>query len=894
MSEYSHSCPLGKTCPKISDPAHCKAYVHVKPACTRGSACTDLSEEHNAEYFHPGASSSSSSSSCSWRVACNTPWCSDVTPKHRRTYAHGPVWLPHIKTSMVNVRNPTPAVTYGMWVPGDLWRADFAWNTTKMLRALKEKGNAPSRTAENVRSVAQWVRTLRPVVRMSNMEFSNTLRIGWLSSTEMKGAMWTNAGDIVESVFRRSAVSEVLANLPPSTAAAFRKYGRRFVKSAHKLSEKAVNNSLNPDYCANKNATAVFQQRTTQSSDDMAAFAHARISLVQLLDSINPGGGEAIVNNYESAINSVMTAVIALVLSIKPSTPEDENVGSRYTIPALLGDLASAEALEQQKDDNEIALVIRQEVMFHPDFFITPVRATLYPAARYASSKDGALQRPWAGPEMAWDAEGGSNSYFHARLHPSDPRWAEALAKEWICRVSVKNGVSPERVTLNDVKRFLYAQRPEYGPEAHLPCCVPLEYVEQIVCTTKTFITNDIKPIYEALAGIVKKYPDMKTAVKGCRDYIESNGTSASLPASEALGMHVLQDTPSPALPAMYGFSFTVEKEVEHFLPATLSISSPVVHFAFSVRGGPFSVALKTIGNLTPPQGVMPRAVTFHVGTAVDKSDIDTFGEDCEIDSLRVFNGSHGCSLAPVYEDPGFNKGTPQSDFVQYILTVDYAKQMFFFHHWGPSALCTSHVVASVKMEAPNDRYSYVSFASWTRYGRRPIVLNASEILATSQFAPLFGLEREKGHSLDESAQVSFPQTKTVVKKFAALPLCKDPINCPLYRCGLRCSHPKCKKHIGEYSHICCYGRVCYSFNDKNHCKWNRHLVKPDCPDGSQCTKLSDPLHRLEFFHPGEWDYLITCKLNSCGHKNQPSHTKKYCHNPPSYPKFTEFYEKEM
>lgn len=884
--------------------------------CPNGVNCADLSEEHSAAYAHGQNGKKGFGSE---RRECENLWCNDTSAGHRHSYSHSLSKLPPVCVTMTNVRKPTSGTEYGVWVPDDIWHMNFAYNTSKALSAMKDY--AKGKFSSNVREVAQWARGLRPVIRMSADQFKNVLATGVLLSVNMKEAIWFNAGDLVEVALKRPEIAEVLKGRSLNTIHRIRKYGKCFAKSKiFEISQKLISDGKK--YKGNEFGISIMQKTTAPGADSELNARGAEVKFTELL--VQEKIDNSFAGKYESIIMSMLKIISGEIFSHQEPSIAESSLGSRYTIPAVLGDLAAAHkdfsASTSKGGSKEIAIVIRQELMFHPDSFLTTINQKVYFDGEYACSNGGMLNRPWLGNNKVWNGEG-DRHYFTSKLHPSDPRWTEVLAMDWILRTSLATRKDIRNVTLVDVKGFLGKQRREHVPEAHLPQCIPIEYVENIAVLSSTYkeiadtASKEAKEMLLVLdkAEVIKQYQNSGALASGCFEITEKAASLGTAPASEVLGMH-LKDSPDCALPAMHGFTFVLSSNSEHFLPATLSLTGKVVHFAFSACGGPFTVSLKNIGDLVPQQDLVSHAVTFYIGSMSDDEDDDDINaivESCEFDSLRITNRNPGSSTKPVYINEEFNKGLRQgSRFVQYIITADYENKKFTISHWGPSALCAREV-GSIDMEFPEERYSYVSFSTQIKHSTQPVIFNACEVLPTSKFAPIYGLKRvemEESDDDDDDAIVlkSGVKPQNVVptgspkkvapalsmKKFSSLPLCSDPFNCEEYRNYV--NNKIIRGHVKETSHICLYGKTCKFLNDKDHCLHNRHLMKPVCPDGDQCDKLCDPMHRLKFFHQGIWDYLITCRHKNCRDKDNQEHCKKYCHDPPEYPVQTAFYESEL
>lgn len=104
------------------------------------------------------------------------------------------------------------------------------------------------------------------------------------------------------------------------------------------------------------------------------------------------------------------------------------------------------------------------------------------------------------------------------------------------------------------------------------------------------------------------------------------------------------------------------------------------------------------------------------------------------------------------------------------------------------------------------------------------------------------------------------------------------------------CPHLFCDKaernkdvdHINKFIHVCRYGVKCRDLDKPEHRKNYVHFNKPLCKD-TTCNNCSS-LHRAEYSHPNEWDYLMPCRHQQNCNKVDLDHKKKYSHDKPCFP----------
>ena len=201
----------------------------------------------------------------------------------------------------------------------------------------------------------------------------------------------------------------------------------------------------------------------------------------------------------------------------------------------------------------EVAVVFREGISRHPDFFMTPVAAMGYYQGWYVKNSNVGTDRPWAGEAKAW-RNGGQRDYEESKFHGTTRRWAEACAMEWVARV-VQNGYSgkgPAKsardVRLEDVQELWHRSDPHTAIEAHLPGFVPLDYVERVYVAKS--VRGEIGKAEEMLSrhGVCVEYVDdtraavesymnapqrLDASVKGLKGYsfyVEDGGKECTVP----------------------------------------------------------------------------------------------------------------------------------------------------------------------------------------------------------------------------------------------------------------------------------------------------------------------------------------------------------------------------
>ncbi|CAF0757815.1 unnamed protein product [Adineta steineri] len=90
---------------------------------------------------------------------------------------------------------------------------------------------------------------------------------------------------------------------------------------------------------------------------------------------------------------------------------------------------------------------------------------------------------------------------------------------------------------------------------------------------------------------------------------------------------------------------------------------------------------------------------------------------------------------------------------------------------------------------------------------------------------------------------------------------------------------PDIEQHCLQYSHVCPYGRLCRTTEDK-HYVTTIHIARHICPDGDKCTKMNKEIHLESYTHPGIRDIRLVCKHPGykCHQRFDHKHLTTYRH----------------
>ena len=450
------------------------------------------------------------------------------------------------------------------------------------------------------------------------------------------------------------------------------------------------------------------------------------------------------------------------------------------------------------------------------------------------------------GPNGTWEQH--EKDYYNERFSPVASRWHIAAAKELVARSSVALKKGVKDITLDDVKTYWDGSNAHHLFESHLPYSVPLSYVRHIIITEKALKEVEASPYGKAAIDKWKKdYGDaFFSVVPGPQDVKKKSGTwPAKHPSSVA-------DRPN-------GFCFVLDqKSRETFVPIRLCESKPSTCFSFMAKGGDFFFTVSSIPDYASEKEVRD-VITFHVGK-------DGMGLSA---SLHPPLGAQGSPLKTDNDSRAarFNENCQHTPYVHYEVSLDYGRKAVAVYHYGPSRSYNACIFV-VPMPASARRYSYISFCCMDD-AADPVIWNLRQNACP---APR-GMSAGNIHSHKDYTVNARVSREDVPKQEA--PFCENPFTCSIL---MNERDPKHREHCHCFRHVCRKGESCRRKGDLLHRSAKAHMDKPLCPDKS-CSLLHDPAHRMQFHHPGMWDYLVPCKYgDGCRIRGDDAHCKKYHH----------------
>ena len=886
LRQHSHLCWYGKKCKDFDKPEHTRYWIHASAPCKDGSKCKELNEDHNGACMHP---------SVIWyRMQCKNQWCQNYSLDHRQQFAHYVTDPGLSKVIMINIHDPKAddKKAYGDFGVDTMWHMDAEANARQAIAACDKYAPVPTDTEEFM-GIEDWFRKMRPVHMCSADVFLSMINLGGITSIYLLKSLWEDSKEFQQTIMTHSYVTAL--NLDPEVKEKFRKYGKLYARVKQgEMKESLIKSTMaihipkdsKKDYSA---AIETFSKTSDPREDDRKRINESRSALVQLKD-------ETAVSQFEGIIDTLLKDISNVIVNCPGvGSSIDMNPRSNYTAFAVIGQH------NHDYGNSEVVLVLRKEIMFHPDYYDLPVAACMYVIGEQNKGcwgmsrsyiKQSLNREPWRGRGKPWDG-GGSEDFFTSKMHPTAPSYYEAIAKEWVCRVRLERRKSPEDITAEDIRELWNGYNAHYVTEGHLPGRTPLDYVQHIILQKSAY--DKIRASKHGKATLdkwTKCYgANFMEIVPGPEDVNRASGD-------------YLATLPPHTVDEPYGFCFVCDgTQSERFLPFHLSDKSCVRLTFMAHSEAPFFVTLSNVGDIIGSNKV---SFTFRIGDQVNDVKTSPY-------PVTAYHSSPSSSSSAkiIDRDPDFNAGCPVNLFVHYVLTLDYISGTATLSHWGPSAVYNGR-----SFTIPFDKsvfYSYVSFANDLNPQKNAVIWNVCEVpndpndqLPREQILGKIDLSQiplqplqppqppTKGTSSRSSGTTSSSSSPSPTRhsrlrkspspagsppppspppplpehRLTTNPLCKFPFYC----------HDKSDDHKNKFSHICIHGRGCRSINDQAHCLKFCHLNKPTCAKGAKCDKLQDPKHRREYYHKGLEDYMRGCREGESCTDTSEAHRTKFCH----------------
>jgi len=795
LEQYSHVCKDGSACKVADQKEHRSRHIHFPPHNCPDPGCTRVDEDHLGTYAHPGVPDIRPP--CKAGAGC--PLQHEL--EHVRQHAH-----PDTSQELCAVAPMFEGQTPGAEI-------DFAANVQQLKMAILEWMRRtsicpPICDSPEFQRIVEFFRNSRPVHRCSFDKLQNMLRTGAVLSLHMVETLLSNVAQMVDLVLTHPMVLEVVHQYAEHRSAL-----RDMVKNKLLLEVQKQVKNLKAEEC----------------SGEMVHYDVAKVRYYE--ETLRREFGPLMLSMADSIplLDQVIEGMVQSAVAVRKaglSFDRDKEIGTDKSIFTIQGiNIAGAYG--------RIRLIFHPDIMYHPNFYVTPMAAVFFANASDCPSQY-ALNRPWIdhGYSKPW-AMGGKDWFCRHMMHPSSADMYETLALEFVARVVHLNNLKDARVvTWDQVMAYwhTYTHNPDknvpldqrelesshWAPEGHCPGSMPLSYVEHVILSQET-LQDTFTPLMQQTL--------MQTF--GSKVHVE--------PTEQAAHEKSVQLATMPRKPRK-GYCLTLVPDVnETYLPVIRQPSKPL-HFYFKAKGA-FAVVFSS-----EPSDLSPARQAFTM--IINKTEVIIF---------------EGNTLTPLAKRKvfaqlsNFNARLDTSNFIFYYCALDPKKNEVILDHWGPSQLHST---------------------------TKGLVFNINPFPIALRYVSVKAME---GVTVFHDVHQRLVRMSPVVDdKIPRMPACPDGANCVLSY-DMDPKDTTYLTHTTQYLHPCEWGENCID-NDPAHQAKFSHQRAPHgkCNLGKACPRKQDLRHRQQYTHDGLRAFLLRCKNGekaACPDvRRDPDHCTKYYH----------------
>jgi hypothetical protein len=425
---YSHICPWGRLCTDKTD-EHLSVTIHIdRKICPHGDDCQQkMSEDHLDSYSHPDVRDI--------RLLCRHPGseCRDRSKlEHIIKYRHN---------YTLDYLGVTPYFALNKQI-------NFAQNQnemTEMIRDYVEKKYKQKWKHVSVpNDLLEWIAALQPVHRCIGPIFESILVHGHVMSRSYMEKL-EDPKFVADTIDQHKRVRTILAGQVPSLQ-----------KNAHEFIEALVRTAFNK---------GKINSGIGEYSEEALQY---RVHVKEETLKINLSKSE--LDEIRLCTNQITAASIKLHSQMTGIGHKgDLTYGTHKQVFSILGPHTG-------QYYGDIVIILKRDIMLHPDSNFTMQAATMYAGKTYNC-------RPWITDS---GSESGHVGQFNStKLHCSNPGYDYVTALELMAITGT------QKSTMNvDLSSIIYRWKQidsHQVIEAHLPQLIPLSYIEHIYIPKNVF-----------------------------------------------------------------------------------------------------------------------------------------------------------------------------------------------------------------------------------------------------------------------------------------------------------------------------------------------------------------------------------------------------------------------
>eukprot|EP00002_Diphylleia_rotans_P029639 TRINITY_DN6049_c0_g1_i2.p1 TRINITY_DN6049_c0_g1~~TRINITY_DN6049_c0_g1_i2.p1 ORF type:complete len:1967 (-),score=190.98 TRINITY_DN6049_c0_g1_i2:321-6221(-) len=500
LKSYSHICPAGRYCKDIENHRHLKIFVHIfRPECKFKGDCKNIGDDRHCSLFaHREVKEI--------RTSCRDGvYCQKRTEfSHIKDYHHSTENYPYCTSKMLNKA------------------IDFAENQKFIESAM-------SRYKTNIsKEIIDWFSGLKPVHRCSIEIFESIVSHGMLMSRDSMGEL-LHPDYAAKEAMNNPAIRHIIKKnssddpqIQSQLIATLESYIYECIM--HILSSKKDSHTT---YHSTRAEAAKGKLRDHGFKDDQFA---------KIIDKCK----NAAENCHRLKENLMGIGYVV-----------DQEMGTSSHVFSILGPHMGAYY-------GAISIVLKQEILYHPDSNFTCCAATSF------HSRKAMIDRPW----IQMDGKKPRDVFDSFKMHATTAGWEESIAQQIVSYLGRRGPCTTkkelfDRWTNEDSHSVI---------ECHLPSFIPLSYVHKIIMP---------KNIYARISENTKKeldyiFPNFEEHVLQLTDTDQMNEKAKEQATMECVS---LSDKYFHQGIWMKGFCFSVEAYTPTMVPFRISRENSFLKF---------------------------------------------------------------------------------------------------------------------------------------------------------------------------------------------------------------------------------------------------------------------------------------------------------------------------
>jgi len=672
---------------KVGGPYSGTTSATIHNPCPLGTACTDFNERHLSCFSHKGVSV---------RKPCSQSRfgkCTSSDPDHIRRFVHGRPNLDAIPLTRCNLRDPTnPLSTMISGVDSfKYYNSDLMSNSLALLTSAYEYVRRENRGDEfngmELNKIVDWFYHHRCVIYCSPKDLLFAIKNGGFRSTMFIKGFWDSAEDIASAVITNPLILATIslrANDPGFYD--YKEYVTLLVKNFRtKKNEELLRK--------NKDKASLLLDTPKITSEEVKRLEVAKGKTKSL------GIDREKMRVLEQTVETTINESAEKLLTAADDFDKDDQLRLKYSISCRMG--PSPDCTEQ------CAVILKESIVGHPDFFMHPVSAVTYLEGISHRNSTMMNRVPYLGESKKWDDAAATNeghlSFNREKLSPALPFWAQCMAYEWIARVHATTGKDVSEITLADI-RSLWNRSSNYClSEAQLPQIVDRHYWDRVVISkgAAEYLNRDDtgKQFFkttegtESLRHVILPSDNVKEVGRKVTEIMEAEGPTAYYPRGFTFGMdgtNYFDEVPIPIrfppVPSLYIY-FTARSE------GTFDLIFSNICDYYDDSAPRITQTIRFYSSLKSIQSIC-------LCSATDQDPIDTLIQRKEKCDKIVEN---------------FSKGIDSQDYggIHYCVCLDFNTKSITVSHSGLFyQYCSEKQTFPMPDELGNESFHYVSFCN--------------------------------------------------------------------------------------------------------------------------------------------------------------------------------------